>query len=267
MRCTSPQLVDRFCRTCGGAGLEGAVLRNRRTPESAAPHLHAAFRGAIPARSRGQVAAATYHQVWWPTHDHLVYTSDHEADGPLWDRACSHVHRPGHPRPLTSWDEALDALDADDDAQPAHVVRFGEQCKPKGILGGTEEAGRHIGYLTKYLTKSISELIEPDTAAQRQHHDRLHAELAITPCSQRCPVWLRYGIVPKGANSKTLAGPVQGQGTPPQHPRAARAPGAGRRGNGPARPSRTIGATVRNLFGNSSPTPGSANLCVIRPEW
>ena len=122
---------------------------------------------------------------------------------------------------------ALDALAQDEDAQPAHVVRFGEQCKPKGILGGTEEAGRHIGYLTKYLTKSISEVIEPDTAAQRQHHDRLHAELAITPCSQRCPVWLRYGIVPKGANSKTVAGPMQGQGTPPQHPRAARTPGAG----------------------------------------
>jgi len=77
--------------------------------------------------------------------------------------------------------------------------------------GGTEKAGRHIGYLTKYLTKSISEVIEPDTAAQRQHHDRLHAELAITPCSERCPVWLRYGIVPRGATSKTVPGRCKGK--------------------------------------------------------
>jgi hypothetical protein len=29
------------------------------------------------------------------------------------------------------------------------VVRFGDQVHVKGILGGTQEAGRHIGYLTK----------------------------------------------------------------------------------------------------------------------
>jgi hypothetical protein len=27
---------------------------------------------------------------------------------------------------------------------------FGPQVHVKGILGGTEEAGRHVGYLTKY---------------------------------------------------------------------------------------------------------------------
>lgn len=146
-----------------------------------------------------------------PHHDHLVYGSDREEDHPVWDQhACTFVD-PNTRAPLTSWGAALDALSADQDAQPAHVVRFGEQCKPKGILGGTEEAGRHIGYLTKYLTKSISEVIEPDTAAQRAHHDRLHAELAITPCSPRCPVWLRYGIVPVGASSKTMPGRCKGK--------------------------------------------------------
>jgi hypothetical protein len=64
---------------------------------------------------------------------------------------------------------------------------------------------------TKYLTKSISEVIAPDTAAQSAHHDRLHAELAITPCSPRCPVWLRYGIVPKGANGATIPGRCAGK--------------------------------------------------------
>ena len=47
--------------------------------------------------------------------------------------------------------------------------------------------------------------------ADAVHHDRLHAELAVTPCSQRCPVWLRYGIVPEGANAKTVAGQCKGK--------------------------------------------------------
>ncbi len=127
------------------------------------------------------------------------------------DRDARTFIDPHNHAPLTSWDEALDAIASDEDTQPAHVVRFGQQCKHKGILGGTEEAERHIGYLTKYLTKSISEIVEPNTAAQRHHHDRLHAELAITPCSQRCPVWLRYGIIPKGANSTTEPGRCKGK--------------------------------------------------------
>ncbi len=76
----------------------------------------------------------------------------------------------------------------------------------KGILGGTEEAGRHVGYLlvTKYLTKSVGQaagLGEDATDAQRDHARRLHAELQITPCSPRCAIWLLYGIQPHGANT------------------------------------------------------------------
>ena len=78
------------------------------------------------------------------------------------------------------------------------MVTFGRQVHSKGILGGTEEAGRHIGYLTKYLTKSTGEVVEADTARLRDHHDRLHAELSVTPCSPRCAVWLLYGIQPQG---------------------------------------------------------------------
>jgi len=60
----------------------------------------------------------------------------------------------------------------------------------KGILGGTEESGRHIGYLPKYLTKSLGEVVEAASERQRVHHDRLRAELSVTPCSPRCAVWL-----------------------------------------------------------------------------
>jgi hypothetical protein len=75
----------------------------------------------------------------------------------------------------------------------------------KGILGGTEEAGRHIGYLTKYLTKSVSQatgLGEHASETQREDVRRLHAELQITPCSPRCP----YGFCTE-SNPKAHATP------------------------------------------------------------
>jgi hypothetical protein len=90
----------------------------------------------------------------------------------------------------------------------------------KGILGGTEEAGRHIGYLTKYLTKSIGHTIgltEHATPAQRKHARRLHAQLQITPCSPRCTVWLLYGIQPMGARYAMTPGHCKGKAHKPEH--------------------------------------------------
>lgn len=169
----------------------------------AAPHLHTALRGSIPHEVIRQVTAATYHQVWWPAHDHLVYS---EGRLPVWDANRAVFVDPNTRQPLTSWADALDRVD-----QPAHVVTFGSQVHSKGILGGTDEAGRHVGYLTKYLVKSVAEVVEPTTDAQRRHADRLHAELSVTPCSPRCPVWLRYGIQPLGATSKTVPGQCKGR--------------------------------------------------------
>jgi hypothetical protein len=100
------------------------------------------------------------------------------------------------------------------------VVRFGTQVHVKGILGGTEEAGRHIGYLTKYLTKSVGQaagLGEDASERQREHARRLVAELRITPCSPRCPVWLLYGIQPKGARLSTTPSQCKGKAHKPEH--------------------------------------------------
>ncbi|MDQ2880455.1 MAG: hypothetical protein M3Y48_04115, partial [Actinomycetota bacterium] len=47
------------------------------------------------------------------------------------------------------------------------------------------------------MTKSVSQpagLDEHATAAHRDHAHGLHAELQITPCSPRCPVWLYYRV-------------------------------------------------------------------------
>ncbi|MBE8519827.1 replication initiator protein [Amycolatopsis sp. H6(2020)] len=168
----------------------------------AAPHLHTALRGATSHETIRLVTEATYHQVWWPAHDELVYTDRK----PLWDPDSRSFVDPETREPLTAWDDAVAAVE-----EPAHVVRFGAQVHSKGILGGTEEAGRHIGYLTKYLTKSTGEVVDADTTAQRDHHDMLHAHLAVTPCSPRCAVWLLYGINPKGANGKTTPGHCKGR--------------------------------------------------------
>jgi hypothetical protein len=169
----------------------------------AAPHLHTALRGSIPHEVIRQVTAATYHQVWWPAHDELVYAAGRQA---VWDGSARAFVDPERRAPLTAWADAVDQVD-----EPAHVVTFGRQVHSKGILGGSDEAGRHIGYLTKYLTKSISEVVEPTTDAQQRHADRLHDELLVTPCSPRCAVWLLYGIQPLGANSKTVPGHCKGR--------------------------------------------------------
>ncbi len=92
------------------------------------------------------------------------------------------------------------ALDYDE-AEPAHVVWFGQQNDHQWFLPGTTRADRRIGYLTKYLTKSIAEAIDPVTATvrQREHADRLHRETRSLPCSTSCANWLRYGIQPENA--------------------------------------------------------------------
>jgi hypothetical protein len=208
-----PALVDRFwqnTRRCLGWEVQyfGTVEPQKR----GAPHFHAALRGAIPRAELRQIAAATYHQVWWPHHDQLVYNGERV---PVWDGDAHAFTDPDTRQPLPTFDQACDEL-----TEPAHVVRFGEQVHVKGILGGTEEAGRHIGYLTKYLTKSVGQaagLGEHATDAQRDHARRLHAELAVTPCSPRCALWLLYGIQPKGARRTMTPGVCKGKAHKPEH--------------------------------------------------
>ncbi|HXT44082.1 MAG TPA: replication initiator [Pseudonocardiaceae bacterium] len=202
-----PALVDRFwqnTRRCVGWDVQyfGTVEPQKR----GAPHFHAALRGTIPRAELRAITAATYHQIWWPNHDQLVYTGDRL---PVWDTRAKTFTDPDTGTPLPTWDQACA-----NSTKPAHVVRFGEQVHVKGILGGTEEAGRHIGYLTKYLTKTIHQaagLDEGATQAQPDHIHRLHAELQITPCSPQCAVWLLYGVQPRGARHSMTPGRCKGK--------------------------------------------------------
>jgi hypothetical protein len=206
-----PRLVDRWVqnlRRCAGYKVQhfSAVEAQRRL----APHLHAALRGAIPRQTIRAVTKGTYLQLWWPPFERAVYV--HRA--PVWDGQAGCYRDPDTGQPLPTWQEALDALDADEDARPAHVMRFGTQVDIKGIDGGSPDAARAVRYLTKYLTKAVSETYgaKPDTDpalvdhAYETHIDRLHHELQYLPCSPDCANWLRYGVQPR------IVGPGQTPG-------------------------------------------------------
>jgi hypothetical protein len=197
-------LVDRWWQNLRRAvGWDVQYFATIEPQKRIAPHLHTALRGSIPHEVIRQVTAATYHQVWWPQHDQLVYT---HGRLPVWEPTIKRFVDPETRQPLTSWDEALEQL-----TEPAHVVTFGPQVHSKGLLGDTDDAGRHLGYLTKYLVKSVAEIVEPGTEAQQRHADRLHAELCVTPCSPRCAVWLLYGIQPLSVTSQTVPGRCKGR--------------------------------------------------------
>ncbi|WP_439662601.1 replication initiator [Lentzea sp. HUAS TT2] len=194
-------LVDRWWQNLRRVvGWDVQYFATVEPQKRAAPHLHAALRGSIPHELIRLVTAATYHQVWWPNHDERVYVDRL----PVWDFDAKAFVDPDTRRALTTWEDA-------EVEEPAHVARFGRQVHSKGILGGSEEAGRHIGYLTKYLTKSIGEVVKQDTERQRRHADRLADELAVTPCSDRCANWLLYGVMPRGANSRMSPGRCKGR--------------------------------------------------------
>lgn len=191
------KLVDRFVqnlRRLVGFDVQyfAAVEPQRRL----APHVHLAIRGTVSRAELRQVAAATYHQVWWPPCDEPVYDGD---AAPVWDADLGAYVDPASDTVLPTWDEALDDLDADEPAKPVHVARFGVQVDAKGVLVGSDDAKRCIRYLAKYLNKSAHECHEPQNETERAHVDRLMDALKFEPCSPACANWLCYGIQPKNA--------------------------------------------------------------------
>ncbi|MBW4704036.1 replication initiator [Micromonospora sp. RL09-050-HVF-A] len=204
-----PRLLDRFwqnLRRCEGWNVQyaGCVEPQRRL----APHAHFAIRGTIPRDTLRTVAAATYHQVWWPTVDVQQYTADRP---PVWDEDAAAWVDPDTRCPLTTWTEALDAIDNDPDAEPVHVVRFGTQVDARGVMPGTTDAERTIRYVTKYITKHTGDVHKATTDRHRKHLDRLWRELRVTPCTDRCANWLLYGVQPKKANPKLKPGRCKGK--------------------------------------------------------
>jgi hypothetical protein len=198
----------------------GAVEPQRRL----APHAHFAARGSFPREILRAVTAATYHQVWWPPTDLVVYRED--DDQPMWNLTAGPTGAggyvdPGTGLPLPTWVEAMDALDdaldADPDREPEHVVQFGVQVDARGVLGGAAQADKLIGYTTKYLTKSVTECHKPRNAGGGRTPTPAmgaaanHALLApvCELAALRHPTQRRPG--------KDAGRSVQGQGAPARH--------------------------------------------------
>jgi hypothetical protein len=57
---------------------------------------------------------------------------------------------------------------------------------PQGVIAGSRDANRCIGYLTKYLTKHVADCHQARTPAQHEHAERLADALRYEPCSPTC---------------------------------------------------------------------------------
>ena len=216
-----------------------------------APHVHLAIRGTVARAELRQVLAATYHQVWWPDASQVKYDGDQL---PVWDEAIGAYLDPATGEILPTWDQALDAIGDED--EPWHVARFGVRFDAQGVLAGSKDAARCIGYLTKYLTKQVADCHQADTDSQRAHAARLADALRYQPCS---PTVRELAAVRHPAQERPARpgpGPVQGQSPRRRSPRLRRAPGPGLAqvvrqdpGRPPRRPERLAAADAR-CFGN-----------------
>jgi hypothetical protein len=208
------KLVDRLVQNLRRvAGFEVQYFATVEPQRRLAPHLHMAIRGTLPRAEIRQIVAATYHQVWWPAVDNIRFEGAHP---PVWDDEVGYID-PATGEVLPTWDQALDALGHDPDAEPLHVARFGPQLDVQSVLAGTSDADTCIRYLSKYLTKSLTDDINTDDPAQRQHAERLIEALRYEPCSAACANWLRYGVQPKGAKRGMTPGRCRGKAHKPDH--------------------------------------------------
>jgi len=206
-------LFDRFIQNLRRfAGFDVQYFATVEPQKRLAPHVHIAIRGTISRADLRKVLAATYHQVWWPAIDVVRFEGDHL---PVWHERSGRYLDPATGELLPTWDEALDAIGPHD--QPRHVVRFGGRFDAQGVLAGSKDASRCIGYLTKYLVKQIDQCHQADSDAQRAHVARLVEALRYEPCSPRCANWLRYGIVPKGPRKDLVPGRCKGKAHRPEH--------------------------------------------------
>jgi hypothetical protein len=176
-----------------------------------APHVHIAMRGTLARTELRQVIAATYHQVWWPATDQVRFDGDHL---PVWHEPSGRYLDPATGELLPTWDDALDAITDD---EPRHVARFGVRFDAQGVIAGSPNASRCIGYLTKYLTKQLADCHHADTNAEHAHTERLATALRFEPCSPTCANWLRYGIQPRNPRHGLIPGACKGKAHRREH--------------------------------------------------
>jgi hypothetical protein len=232
------KLIDRWAQNLRRvAGYHVQYFAAVEPQKRGAPHVHFAIRGTLPRHVVRELTAATYVNVWWPATDTVHYT---EGRLPVWDPDHGDQGAyldPDTRRPLMTWDQALDDLDADEDAEPLHTARFGRQLDVKGVLAGSPDAQRAIGYLVKYLVKDLGDDLDqgddpddPDElpagtradakarqARRADHIARLVEALRWEPCSPQCANWLRHGIQPRNARAGLRPGCCRAKAHKPSH--------------------------------------------------
>ena len=229
-----------------------------------APHIHLAMRGTVSRADLRRVLAATYHQVWWPDTSVVRFDGD---ELPVWDEHAGTYLDPATGEVLPTWDQALDAIGDQD--EPLHVARFGERFDAQGVLAGSKDAARCIGYLTKYLTKQVADCHQ--AASRRSGRAR-------RPAGRRTAIRAVLATVRELAALRRPAEErparpdprrVQGQGPSPRTPGLRRAPGPGLAqvvrqdaGRPPRRPQELAHGHPRS-FGNR---PGPLRLGTGHPR-
>ena len=171
-----------------------------------APHVHVAIRGTVSRAELRQVLAATYHQVWWPS---TATVRHDDAHPPVWHEASGRYLDPATGEFLPTWDDALDAIS--DRTSRCTSPGSGPKFDAQGVLAGSRDSARCIGYLTKYLTKQIADCHQAQTDAQAAHAVRLADALRYEPCSPTCANWLRYGVQPKNPHEGMRPGRCTGK--------------------------------------------------------
>jgi hypothetical protein len=170
------------------------------------------MRGTVARAEIRRVLAATYHQVWWPSTNEVKYAGNQL---PVWEEDTGNYLDLATGEIMPTWDQALDAIGKND--EPFYVARFGDRFDAQGVLAGSKDAARCIGYLTKYLTKQVGDCHQAETPAEQAHAARLAEALRFEPCSPTCANWLRYGIQPKNARPGLVPGCCKGKAHDTDH--------------------------------------------------
>jgi hypothetical protein len=229
------KLLDRWCQNLRRvAGYDVQYFATVELQKRGAPHAHFAIRGTLPRALVKELTAAIYAQVWWPSTDSVVY-----ADPwlPEWDPAGNDGDGgyvdPDDRQPLPTWVEALDTLTSedgqDDEAVPLHVARFGAQVDVKGVLAGSPEAERCIGYLVKYLVKdlgddhnSTDQLDDEYDDVDTEQDDEPPSRVDAKPLPSGGWITSPGSSMPRGTSrahpgARTGCGPASNPRTPPRH--------------------------------------------------
>ena len=223
-RCTSPRCSTGSCRTCAASSARTCSTSppsNRNDGSRRTCTSRCAAPSPAPSCGRSWPRPTTRCGGRPPTPSGSTATSCRSGT------STRRLPRPGHRR------------------SPAHLGRgprrdrrrrtsrgtwpgSGTRFDAQGVLAGSKDAARCIGYLTKYLTKQRRPTAtRPTPTPGAPTPTGSPTRCGTSRARRRCANWLRYGVQPKNARPGLRARPLQGQGPPPRTPRLRRPAGPG----------------------------------------